>query len=87
MEKQQCNLFEAVEGFDVFEVTVEESESTYDNNDRVVERIITIKAERKNRGDDKTKKITAACITATVAFVGLLADIPNAVDFVKHLLL
>ncbi|MFJ5451398.1 MULTISPECIES: hypothetical protein [Pectobacterium] len=87
MEKQQCNIFEVVESFDIIEVTVEESEITYDQKTRVVEKVITIKAEKTSRGDDKNKKITvAALIAVCVAFVGLLADIPSAVDFITSLL-
>ncbi|QLK63928.1 hypothetical protein GE278_24335 (plasmid) [Enterobacteriaceae bacterium Kacie_13] len=92
MEKQQCNIFDVVESFDVFdvvEVKVEESESTYTQDNRVVvERIITIKAEKTSRGDSKNKTITTSLLAGfVVTFVGLLADIPSAVDFVKHLLL
>lgn len=90
MDKQKCNIFELVESFDVFdiiEVNVEESEITYNQETRVVEKVITIKAEKTSRGDDKNKKITLAALFAVgVTFVGLLADIQNAVDFVKGLL-
>lgn len=87
MDKQQCNIFEVVESFDIIEVTVEESEITYDQETRVVEKVITIKAEKTSRGDDKNKKITLAALFAVgVTFVGLLADMPSAVDFVKGLL-
>ncbi|EAM2843492.1 hypothetical protein [Enterobacter cloacae] len=87
MDKQQCNIFEVVENFDIIEVTVEESEITYNQETRVVEKVITIKAEKTSRGDDKSKKITLAALFAVgVTFVGLLADIQNAVDFVKSLL-
>ncbi|HHA1917674.1 TPA: hypothetical protein ACOEDZ_004313 [Enterobacter asburiae] len=92
MEKQQCNIFDVVESFDVFdvvEVTMEESESTYTQDNRVVvERILTIKAEKTSRGDNKSKAITISVLSGVVvSFVGLLADIPSAVDFLKHLLL
>jgi len=87
MDKKQCNIFDVVEGFDIIEATVEEREITDSQETRVVERVITIKAEKINRRDDKSKKLTlfgafAICVT----FVGLLADIPNAFDFVKNLL-
>jgi hypothetical protein len=90
MDKQKCNIFELVESFDVFdiiEVNVEESEITYNQETRVVEKVITIKAEKTSRGDDKKNKFTLAALFAVgVTFVGLLADIQNAVDFVKGLL-
>lgn len=92
MEKQQCNIFDVIENFDVFdvvEVKMEESESTYTQENRVVvERILTIKAEKTSRGETKNKAITMSLLGgAIVSFVGLLADLPNAVELVKHLLL
>lgn len=92
MEKQQCKIFDVIENFDVFdvvEVKMEESESTYTQDNRVVvERILTIKAEKTSRGDTKSKAITVSLLGGfIVSFVGLLADIPSAVELVKHLLL
>ncbi|EDP0617334.1 MULTISPECIES: hypothetical protein [Enterobacteriaceae] len=87
MDKQKCSLFDLVESFDVIEVEVEESEITYNQETRVVEKVITIKAEKTSRGDDKNKKITLTALLAVgVTFVGLLADIPSAVDCIKDLL-
>ncbi|MEI1623469.1 hypothetical protein, partial [Escherichia coli] len=62
-------------------------EITYNQETRVVEKVITIKAEKTSRGDDKNKKITLTALLAVgVTFVGLLADIPSAVDCIKDLL-
>lgn len=87
MDKQKCSLFDLVESFDIIEVEVEESEITYNQETRVVEKVITIKAEKTSRGDDKNNKFTLAALLAVgVTFVGLLADIPSAVDCIKGLL-
>lgn len=98
MEKQKCNTCDVADGhvtvhfsdgYEVMNVTVEECEITYvDQEIRVVERVTTIKAEKTSRGDYKNKSITLATLSAAfVSFVGLLADIPSAVDYLKAFLL
>lgn len=95
MRKKQCNtenLFDSTDDFEL-EVTIEEvSEKEILPGGEVVSTHSVVKTmtfTKKGSARNKSKSSSYAAkfiILAVVPFVGLLADIPSAMSFIKSLL-